>query len=426
MSPLVRILLLLIAASSLWAQPPADPRLESYVSEALERNPRIHASFARYRAAQQRAPQVAGLPDPSVSLTNYVRSPETRTGPQTLMLQIQQRLPWWGKLSDQEQAAAKRAAAMRALHEAAKDEVRRKVKTAYYELGYVDRVASILREEIQLLARFEALARARYGQGLGPQATVIKLQAEVTRAQTRLEELRRQRIDAEAALNAARFAPPGTPVEPIELAAPAPIRAAAETLYETARRERPELHAALLDIEAEEKGLHIARRKHLPDLTIGASMINVEGREDPAGLIAPPLDNGKNAYSFTVGVNIPVFRRKYDAAVLEASERVIASRQDYRGMAREVEATVRSLVFRLESTERQIALFESTLIPQAAAALQSAETSYAQTAVNALDLLDSERMQFEVRLGLARLQADHWKARVELERAIGQTLEIQR
>ena len=98
----VRFLLLFVSAASAWAQSAHDARLQSYVHEALERNPRIHASLARYRAAQQKAPQVAGLPDPSVSLTNYVRSPETRVGPQTLMLQVQQRLPWFGKLSDRE------------------------------------------------------------------------------------------------------------------------------------------------------------------------------------------------------------------------------------------------------------------------------------------------------------------------------------
>jgi len=150
----VRLLLLYLSAASLWAQRPHDARLQSYIDEALERNPRIHASFARYRAAQQKAPQAAGMPDPTVSLTNYVRSPETRVGPQTLMLQVQQRLPWFGKLSDQEKLATKRAAAMRALHEADKDEFRRKGKAAYYELAYVDRAAAILRDEIGLLERF--------------------------------------------------------------------------------------------------------------------------------------------------------------------------------------------------------------------------------------------------------------------------------
>ncbi len=425
MDSIVRGLLLLASAASLGAQGEDEARLRAYVAEALERHPTIQASFARYRAALQRAPQVAGLPDPTVSLTNYVRSPETRVGPQTLMLQIQQRLPWWGKLSDREQAAAKRAAAMRALHEAAKDGVRRRVRVAYYELGYLDRSAQILRDEVSLLERFETLARVRYGQGLGPQTAVIRLQAEITRVQARLEELGRGRADAEAALNAARFAPPGSPVDPVELPAPVSLIADAAELSAIARRARPELHAALLDIEAEEKDLHIARRQRLPDLTVGAAMINVEGREDRAGALAPPLDNGKNAYSFTLGVNLPVFRRKYDAAILEASERLVASRQSYRAVAREVDASIRSLSFRLESIARQIALFESTLLPQAAAAVRAGETSYAQARIDALELLDSERMQLEVRMGLARLQADHWKTRAELERTVGQALETQ-
>ena len=55
----------------------AAPDLRAYVTAAVESNPEILESRARYEAARQRAPQVAALPDPVVSFTQALRSVET-------------------------------------------------------------------------------------------------------------------------------------------------------------------------------------------------------------------------------------------------------------------------------------------------------------------------------------------------------------
>ena len=44
-----------------------------------------------------------------LNLTQYIRSPETRVGPQTTMLSLSQKLPWFGKLNAKEKIAAKEA-----------------------------------------------------------------------------------------------------------------------------------------------------------------------------------------------------------------------------------------------------------------------------------------------------------------------------
>ncbi len=133
----------------------------------------------------------------------------------------------------------------------------------------------------------------------------------------------------------------------------------------------------------------------------------------------PPPDNGKDVYSLSVGVNIPIFRSKYDAGVQEATERFAAARQAYRSTVNNVGLAVRSIGFRLETIDDQIALFERALLPQAEQALRSTESAYATGTIGVLDLLDSERMLLEVRLGLARLESDYMKALAEMERSIG-------
>ena len=418
----IRIALVLLATASAAAQSYStngDEQLAGYIARAVENNPVVRESFARHRSALQRLPQVSALPDPMIGVTQFARTPETRVGPQTTMLSISQRLPWFGKLSDQEKVAGKEAAVLAAHHEADKAEVVRQVKLTYYDLAYVDTAAAIANEDLELLRHYETLAEARYAQGRGLQQAVVKLQAEITRDLNRLETLQRQRVDAEAVLNMLMDRAVDAPLARVTLPA-IPVGAFdTDRLYVLARQRRPEIEAAFQRIESDEKRIHLARKQYRPDFTVGAGFTNVLERRDPAGRMMPPPGNGKNIYSVTVGVNLPIFRRKYDAAVLEATESLLASKAGYRGQVNQAEVSIRSVGFRLETIRRQISLFEDALLPQTEQALRSSEAAYSTGLVGVLELLDSERVLLEVRLGLAQLRSDYMKALGEMERATG-------
>jgi cobalt-zinc-cadmium efflux system outer membrane protein len=396
-----------------------DEQLKLYLDQALDRNPAVRQSFNRYQASLQRLPQVRSLPDPMLGFTQYVRDPETRVGPQTTMLMLSQQFPWFGKLSDKEKIAAKETLMAREQYEGQRDEIVRQVKLAYYSLSYIDRALEITQEDLALLQHYETLAQARYSQGVGLQQAVVKLQAEITRDRNRLEELDSRRVDAEAVLNTLRDLPARSPVARV----PLPTRPEApidyDKLYEIGRRQRPEVQAGLLQIERDEKRIQLAKKSYWPDFTIGASFVNVEGRSDMPGRLNPPEQNGKNIYSVTAGINIPIHRRKYDAAVLEATQDQIASREGYRNVLNSVESSIRAIGFRVRTLEEQIALFEKTLLPQAEQALRSTEAAYSTGTLGVLDLLDSERVLLEVRLGLAQFYSEYMKSLAEMERAIG-------
>ncbi len=414
---------LLLADSGAGAQTPyadnGDSVLAGYLRQALDQNPAVRQSFARYRAAMQRLPQVSALPDPMLGLTQYLRTPETRVGPQTTMLSITQKFPWFGKLSEKEKVAAKEAAAVREQHEAQKAEVVRQVKRAYYDLMFIDRAIEITSEDRTLLEHYETLAQARYSQGVGLQQAVVKIQAEITRDRNRLELLRSRRVDAEAALNTLLNRPPQTPVEKVVAGARPGVEIELEKLYDTGRNYRPEVQASLHQIEKNERRITLARKEYWPDFTVGAGFVNLLGRSDPAGRLMPPPDNGKNIYSFTVGVNLPISRRKYDAGVLEATEDLIAAKHGYRGTVNMVEAAIREAAFRIQTLEEQISLYEQVLLPQAQQALRSTEAAYSTGTLGVLDLLDSERVLLDARLGLAQFHGDYMKSLAEMERAIG-------
>ena len=396
-----------------------DPALAALIREALEGNPRVRAAFLETRAAESRVEQAATPPDPVLSFTQHVVGPQTRVGPQLSSLSVSQSLPWPGTLSDR-RAIATAASAMRSesYHEQ-RAEIVRRVKLAYYDLAYLDEALRITGEEEQLLLHYEALARARYSQGFGQQQEVVKLQAEVTRVLNRRRELQLRRSDFEAVLNVLADRPVDTPIPPVTIGEPPAVSLDDERLNETGLAERPEVRSARTRIEHDEHGVSLARRRYRPGLTVGVAWGNVLGRRDDPGRASPPPDDGRDTWSLTLGASIPVFRGGYDAGVREAAALLSASEEAYRDEVNGVALAVRSTALRITTIGDQLALFERALLPQAEQALRATEEAYSGGVTGVLELLDSEEVLLDVRLGLARLRADYMKSLAEMERAIG-------
>ena len=395
------------------------PILEDMISKAVLRNPELQRGIARYRASLQKIPQVKSLPDPMVSFTQYLRSPETRVGPQSNITMLSQKFPWFGKLDLSGRIAASEASALYQEYLAKQRSLAAQLKTAFYELSYVDRVSEVLEEEYQLLDHYERLSQVRYAQGRGLQLSVIKIQAEITRLQDREKLLHRQRVSLVSRLNTLMDYPPGQEIPLITDVRIPEVSLDIEQLNSLGEDNRRELRASLDRIEKSEQAIELAKKAYWPDFTFGAGMANVEGREDFAGMLAPPPDNGKNAFSVTVGINIPLWRDKYRSGVIEAAENRIAEQLSYSLVRNEMEFSISDLASRLQTLEEQLDLYDSVLMAQAEEVLKSAEAAYEEGQGGVLDLLDSERFLLNTRLVAERYRADYMKALAELERSVG-------
>jgi outer membrane protein TolC len=396
----------------------AAPDLRAYVVAAVERNPTVLESHARYRMARQRVPQVTALPDPVVSFTQALRSVETRVGPQLNSVTLTQTFPWFGTLKLRGQVALLEATALHHDYEAVRQDVVTRVKHTYYDLGYVDAALGLAREEQSLLAHYETLASARYATGAGLQQAVIRLQAEITRVVDRRHQLERRRATLAAHLNTLRDRPPEEPVS----AVPPLTRPAVELDRTHLRRlgesHRHELRAASALIEGSAKSIELARRDSRPDFTASVGVTNVGGRDAPPGLPLPP-DNGRNAVTVSLGVSLPLWGAKYRAGVEQAGDEMSAHARSRAAAHNAMELEVEEAIVRLETLNRQIDLLDTVLIPQTEEALRATETAYETGGLGVLELLDSERTLIDIRSMRARYLSDLLIALAALERAIG-------
>ena len=399
-----------------------DPALGALIAETLARNPAIQQVAARHVAAEHGVTQATALPDPLLTFTRHLAPVETRLGPQINGVAVRQDLPWFGKRAERGQVAEWEASAARHDIDVVTAETIRQVKHGYFELGYLDRAVEIADEESQLLRHYETLARARYSQGVGFQQAVVKLQAEITRVLSRQQGFMRQRVETESALNALRDRPSDVPMPKVRLAGRPALELDHDRLADLGREHRAEVRAAHARIQGAESAVRLSRRAQWPDVVVGASWGQVAGRSDVAARVQPPGDNGRDVFSVSLGVKIPIHQSALRAGTAAASAQVRAAERAHREAVRRVEQEVRTATSDLAVIDGQIGLLERALLPQAEQALSTTEQAYSTGAVGVLELLDSEEVLLDVRLGLARLHADYMQALADLERALGTAL----
>jgi len=399
-----------------------DTRLRLLLQEVLDRNPSVAALVAEARAADQGAPQVKALPDPVVSVTAFLLSPETRVGPQHGTVALSQRFPWFGKLPAREQVELAAAVAARARVASRRLEIVTEARRLACELAWLDAEEHEVRADRATLEHYEELARARYASGVGIQQAIIKIQAEITRDDNRLLEIATRRGTIEARLNTLRDRPRATPLPRFEL--PEEIRdaPAGDVLLEEALARRPELAEidALIQ-RAENRGV-VAKKDYSPDVTAGIAWTWVGKRSDPSGEANPPQDNGRDVFALFASVNLPVHRERLAAGVEEAGQQRLGAEERRRAIRARIEGDISDLGNTMKMTAAQVRLFDTILVTQARQSLDSAETAYSTGNLGVLDLLDAERTLLGVRIAAARARTDWAVAMAKLEGAVGAPL----
>jgi outer membrane protein TolC len=397
-----------------------DDALRDVARTALVQNPELKQAEAGWHALLHKVRRVSALPDPNLAVTAFLESVETRVGPQEAALVFTQRLPWFGKLSGAGQAAMEGALEKAWEWRSLQRVTVLGIKEAYYDVVYLAEALRITEEDLAALRRYEEIALTRYATGKGIQQNVVKVQSEVTRLNERKIILGRQRDVAQRRL--ARLA--GTPlveyrVRTEQTSVMPAVAVDLEDLYSRLHAGRDELQARLHALRARQEEVRLAKKQFWPDLTLGLNYIIVGDRKDPAGILNPPEDGGKDAVGVLASINLPIWPHKVRAGVEEARQKEVQARAAYASQEDRVIYEVQDAYVNLESLLEQWKLYQDTLVPQAKQSRDSSEAAYETGKLTFLELLDSERFLLNVRYGYAKVRSEYLIALARMERALG-------
>ena len=409
--------LLLLSGGAFASTVPDTQNLRSLVDYALANNPEVNVARERHIGALARVPQAMALPEPKLTYRYFVNEVETRVGPQEHGIGLSQTLPWFGKRGLQGDAATEAARAAQEGIASIQNRVIAAVANAYYELFYLGQSIEIIRGNRDLVLHLERVARARYGAGAATHADVIRAQVELGIIENRLGSLKDRRAPLFARLNALLNRPTTEIFDLPSILIFEPVLYTDDELLAKVSLHNPDLRATSFEIEAAHRQRERANKNYLPDITLGLDYIATGDARMPG-----VQDSGDDALSATIGFTLPIWRSKYDAGVKEA-DAILRQQQFKRDQQLNTfHAETVTALFKLRDAQRQIDLYEKTLLPKANESLVATQRAYSTGAAPFADTIDAQRMLLNFELSFARAITDHHQARIVLEKLTGQSL----
>ncbi|MDE3741075.1 TolC family protein [Maribacter polysaccharolyticus] len=292
----------------------SQENLNNYLEIAANNNPALKAKFNDYMAAMEKVPQVGALPDPTVAFGYFIQSPETRVGPQRATFNLAQSFPWFGLLSAQEDVATEMAKAKYEDFENTKSNIFFEVKTAYYNYYFIEKAIEITKENIEILEVFKRLSLVKIEAGTASIVDELRVELELNDLENQLALF----LDTKDALQV-NFNNLLDIDDTSEIVIPEVLWQ--EDIPLDQLKMLDEIYASNHQIKSIEHKLNafvnqevVAKKQGLPKFNIGLGYTVVG--ENAGSSVA---ENGKDAFMFpSVGVTIPLYRKKYKALIKEA------------------------------------------------------------------------------------------------------------
>ena len=399
------------------AEPTLDGSLNGYVAFALARSPELRASFERWRAATMRISRARRIPEPVIKYSYYVRSIETRVGPQNHKLSLMQAFPWPTALSAGADVASETARAAERRFDAEALAVKQAVADAYWRLWLLQEEHHLKSEHDVVMETLAGTVRGRVRTGAASLADLNQVELGIARHHdhhgAHREDQRVATADLQRAIGATdreqELDATDTPLEGL------PSKSE-EALSQTARR-HPRIEAAELMATASDSQVRAEAAERAPSLLAGLDWIVVGEARTVSD------KSGQDAVIVTAGLSVPLWGRNYRDAMSAARAEGDAHRADRDAALQSADAQLTAALSAVRGAQRRIDLYRNTLIPQAETTFQSVLGGYQSGRSTVASALLAQKELLELQLKLARSRAHHARAWAVLEAVVGHPVE---
>lgn len=375
--------------------PGADPVLQGLIDEALAHNRQLEAARQTVVAAETRPAQAGSRPGPTAGIfyQNDGVSPSLGREPMTMLgVSGGQDIPYPGKLAARRRVAESDAGIAALDLERAQLSLVASVKRSYYSLLLARRLADLAREQGEVWEEVQETARARHASAVGSQQEMLRAQVEATRGHALHAQHHAEARGRLAQLNGLLGRAADTPVESPAPLAVAPNERSADEWVAWSEAHSPELKAAALAVERDERGVSLARLESKPDF-------NIQGGLMYRGSL-PPM------WQVSGSIMLPS-RARARSALAEAEARLAASRARLEDLRVQLRSVVEQRLALLAGIEQIEATYRDGLLPQGQIAVESAAAGYAAGQGLQVGVLDAVVTQLDDQTDYLRLLATH-------------------
>lgn len=388
--------------------------VDTYVEFGLRQNSEIQEARLRIESLANRVPQAASLADPMLGATAFPSPVQTAAGQQDFALSMSQKLPARGKLATRAAMAEEEVNVARAQLAEVELKVVEQIKNAYFQLYFVQQAIKITEEDRERLKLIEGVVDRMYQvQKKVTQQDILQVQVALSQIDAELVQFRQQKKSAQAKLARLLHISPETDLEAQDEMPGDWALNDIEYLYETAIQSSPDLHAQLATIQRNRHAVSLADLENRPDLTLGFNWIATSSD----GI--SPVANGNDAFMLTMGMNLPVYRKRIDAGVREAETRTLADARKYDRLKDETMESIADLFAKIQSIQETLRLFQDEIIPKQKLTLDQSIEDYSVGKVDFLQMIDNWRKLLRFHIQEKRLESELQQVLASLTRELG-------
>jgi len=290
----------------------------------------------------------------------------------------------------------------------ARYEVRRKVLNAYFDYALTAELIRLEQRNAELLQITVTATEARNRAGAAAQQDVLKAANELDLSRNEIANLHAHLPAQRAMLNSLLNRSPDAAIPlPDQLPARRPVPHTDSELLALAAQRNPELGALAHEIEGRKEGIRLAKLQYYPDFSASAG-----------------TDLGGVTQNLMGMVTVPLLRyQAINAAIAQAQANLRASEAMRKQARNDLQAQVVMDLIMLRDADRQLELFEHSILPRARRIVEVGRSAYESGHATLLDFLDNQRALIAIERLVANLRATREKRLANLEAAAGMTLQ---
>jgi len=397
--------------------------LAECIQMALERNPRTRISWHSSRAAAARLGEEKAAYLPTAEFTagaqraDSVSLEKEQTGPENAFdagFGVRYLLFDGGARSARVKGAEAGLLATNFRHNTTLQDVALGVEEAYYELLAAKWLTKVAAETVKQTQYHVDVAHARHKSGVAARSDVLKAETEKANADLAMVRSRNAVRVAHGRLASAMGLRVSQPFEVVDLPEDIHPRELGDIdrLLDEAADTRPELRAALGQIEARRAEVRAAQARYWPTVTADANY----------GWRNRTFVPDQEEWSLGVIVNLPLFSgfdRAYQTRRAKADlARVLAEdERQLRGVELEVWTAYSRVIEASEAIDAT-----KILVASAEESARVAEGEYKNGTGSIIGLIDAQTARTAARTRLVQARLDWYTAMAGFERAVGRTL----
>ena len=374
--------------------------LEEAVAAALKNNPEILKSEKEVEAAGARTLQLGAAPNPELVFRQEGIPFRSGREERELSLGLRQLIEFPGKRGLRKaigQAGEKISAATL---ESVKLLAVARVKRAYWRAAYAEMALAHLQSVLETVRDYQKMAATRFAAGEVASSDVLRGELEAVRVRNEMIEARRTLQEEKAGLWLEMGVDTPEQYPPLEELSFSPLGRGLEDLRREAA-DRPSLRALRQELGRRESSVLLARKSVLPDLRLG--------------LFYPSLS--ASGWGFELEVSIPLWRRSFQGAVLEAEALREQDLVSLQAAARRIMNRLETAYADVRAASDQVALIQTSLLKDAADLLSAGLANYQYGKIGSLDFFDIYRMHRSARFEYFRALLNYRLSLADLEAA---------